>query len=153
MITDVEDTIAAIATPAGRSALGIVRISGRDCRRLLPGVFVPKHQKEIVPFRPILGKVLLGRDRYIDEALLTYFERPHSYTCEDLAEITCHGSSLILEQVLSQVLAGGARLARPGEFTYRAFLNGRIDLVQAEAVRDLISSDTIYQPFSSWTDD
>jgi tRNA modification GTPase len=142
---ETEDTIAAIATPPGRSALGMVRVSGRNCSAILPRLFVPKKEREIVAFRPTLGKILIASGKYLDEVLLTYYERPHSYTREDLAEITCHGNPFILEQVLGSVLSAGARLAHPGEFTYRAFLNGRLDLVQSEAVRDLISADSLYQ--------
>jgi tRNA modification GTPase len=145
MKTDTEDTIAAIATPAGRSALGIVRISGKQCSSIIPKVFAPRNEEKIVAFRPTVGKILLSPQKFIDEALLTYFQQPNSYTREDLAEITCHGNPYILEQVLGRVLTEGARLARPGEFTFRAFLNGRLDLVQAEAVNDLISADSLYQ--------
>src|ERR1051325_7130063 len=128
MLPDNEDTIAAVATPSGRAALGIVRISGKSCAEILPRVFLPRHKGAIHPFRPMLGRVLLSRDQYVDEALATFFQHPNSYTREDLAEITCHGNPLILERVLQSVLSCGARLARPGEFTYRAFLNGRVDL-------------------------
>src|SRR5262245_17201903 len=145
MISDTEDTIAAIATPAGRSALGMIRISGRNCASILPKIFYPKHQADIVPFHPTLGKVILDRDQAVDEAMLTYFKSPHSYTREDLAEITCHGNPRILDRVLDTIVHSGARLARPGEFTYRAFLNGRLDLVQAEAVQQLIEAETAHQ--------
>ncbi|PWT93590.1 MAG: tRNA uridine-5-carboxymethylaminomethyl(34) synthesis GTPase MnmE [Acidobacteria bacterium] len=144
MFLDTEDTITALATPPGRAALGTVRISGKKCRELLPIIFTSK-KGTIVPFRPLLGKVILGNNRFIDEAILTYYETPRSYTREDLAEITCHGNPLILDELLARIVASGARLARPGEFTYRAFLNGRIDLVQAESVNDLISADSLYQ--------
>jgi len=144
-ISETEDTIAAIATPAGRAALGIVRISGKECAAILPKIFLPRHQPEIIPFRPALGKILVDQNRSIDEAMLTYFQRPNSYTREDLAEITCHGNPRILDRVLDRVLSSGARLARPGEFTYRAFLNGRLDLVKAEAVQQLIAADSAYQ--------
>jgi tRNA modification GTPase len=145
MVIDAEDTIAAVATPLGRSALGIVRISGKDCLNILPRIFLPRRESGIVPFHPLLGKVIQQGRQVLDEAMLTYFERPHSYTREDLAEITCHGNPMILEKVLDCALSAGARLARPGEFTYRAFLNGRMDLVQAEAVQDLITADSLYQ--------
>ncbi|HSP06330.1 MAG TPA: tRNA uridine-5-carboxymethylaminomethyl(34) synthesis GTPase MnmE [Acidobacteriota bacterium] len=145
MKTETADTITAIATPPGRSALGIVRISGQHCRSLLPEVFQPRSAREIVPFRPTLGRIVIGNDQFVDEALLTFFEAPHSYTREDLAEISCHGNPLILEKVLMRVVSAGARLAMPGEFTYRAFLNGRLDLVQAEAVQDLISAESVHQ--------
>ncbi len=145
MQTNHDDTIAAIATPVGRSALGIIRISGKECRSLLPRIFAPKHSQDIVPFRPILGSVLWENGNLLDEVMLTYYEKPHSYTREDLAEITCHGNPIILERLLQRIIASGARLANAGEFTYRAFLNGRVDLVQAEAVKDLIEADSIRQ--------
>lgn len=144
MRTEAEDTITAIATAPGRSALGIVRISGKNCRALLPAIFIPRGG-EITPFRPILGRVIIGKEQYVDEALLTFFQAPHSYTREDVAEISCHGNPLILEKVLSRIVSAGARLAMPGEFTYRAFLNGRLDLVQAEAVQDLIAAESVHQ--------
>lgn len=121
IITEAEDTITAIATPPGRSALGIVRISGKECRSLLPEIFIPRGNGEILPFRPVLGRVIIGKEQYVDEALLTFYQAPHSYTREDVAEISCHGNPLILEKVLSRIVSTGARLALPGEFTYRAF--------------------------------
>jgi tRNA modification GTPase len=145
MHTDHEDTIAAIATPLGRAALGIVRISGKNCRELLRNIFTPMHKEEIRPFCPIVGKVSLKDGSFLDEVVLTLFEKPHSYTREDVAEISCHGNPLILEMLLKRVLEAGARLANAGEFTYRAFLNGRLDLVQAEAVKDLIEADSHHQ--------
>jgi tRNA modification GTPase len=145
MHTEHEDTIAAIATPLGRAALGIVRISGKDCRSLLRNIFSPIHKEEIRPFCPIVGKVSLKDGSFLDEVVLTLFERPHSYTREDVAEISCHGNPLILEMLLKRVIEAGARLANAGEFTYRAFLNGRLDLVQAEAVKDLIEAESQHQ--------
>jgi len=145
MFPDNEDTIAAIATPPGRAALGIVRISGKSCTEILPRVFLTRSNSPLAPFRPALGRVLLSSDQFVDEALATFFKHPNSYTREDLVEITCHGNPLILDRVLQSVLSCGARLARPGEFTYRAFLNGRVDLVQAEAVQDLISAESVGQ--------
>ena len=145
MQTDHEDTIAAISTPLGRAALGIVRISGKDCRALLKKIFTPTYKEEVIPFSPILGKITLQDGHFLDEVVLTLFEKPHSYTREDVAEISCHGNPLILETVLKRVIAAGARLANSGEFTYRAFLNGRLDLVQAEAVKDLIEADSQHQ--------
>ena len=144
MVFETEDTIAAIATPYGRSALGTIRISGADCFPITSKVFVARNDSRIKPYRPTLGKILTS-SREIDEALLLYFQKPHSYTKEGLIEITCHGNPLILDQVLASLLDAGARHAKPGEFTYRAFLNGRIDLVQASAVNDLISADSVYQ--------
>lgn len=144
MVFETEDTIAAIATPYGRSALGTIRISGSDSFPITSKVFVARNDSAITPYRPTLGRILT-QSREIDEALLIYFQKPHSYTKEDLIEITCHGNPLILDQVLGSLVSAGARHAKPGEFTYRAFLNGRIDLVQAGAVNDLITADSVYQ--------
>ncbi|MCI0615312.1 tRNA uridine-5-carboxymethylaminomethyl(34) synthesis GTPase MnmE [bacterium] len=145
MHTNHEDTITAISTPFGRAALGIVRVSGKDCHSLLQQIFAPKNNQVIVPFKPILGSVLLEDGKLLDEVILTYYEKPHSYTREDLAEISCHGNPIILERLLQRIIASGARLANAGEFTYRAFLNGRVDLVQAEAIKDLIEADSAHQ--------
>jgi tRNA modification GTPase len=137
-----EDTIVAIATPPGRGGIGIVRLSGPDARRLL------------LPHLELRSSLLPGRARYcaivdggarLDEAVATYFAAPNSYTGEDVLEIAAHGSPVILDVLVRRALEAGARLARPGEFTERAFLNGRIDLTQAEAVRDLIAAETLYQ--------
>ena len=144
MVLETEDTIAAIATPYGRSALGTIRISGPESISITSKIFVADQDRELSPFRPTIGKIR-AENREIDQALLIYFQKPHSYTREDLIEITCHGNPLILDLVLNSLMHAGARLARPGEFTYRAFLNGRIDLVQAGAVNDLISADSLYQ--------
>ena len=142
MLLETEDTIAAIATPYGRAALGTIRISGRNSYPITSRIFVSA--SPLAPYHPTVGKIR-AQDHEIDEALAIYFQHPHSYTKEDLVEITCHGNPLILDQVLKEILNGGARLAYPGEFTYRAFLNGRIDLVQATAVNDLIAADSLYQ--------
>jgi tRNA modification GTPase len=145
MHTNHEDTITAISTPFGRAALGIVRVSGKDCYSLLQKIFAPRNNSAIVPFKPILGSVMLEDGKLLDEVILTYYEKPHSYTREDLAEISCHGNPIILERLLQRIIASGARLANAGEFTYRAFLNGRVDLVQAEAIKDLIEADSAQQ--------
>src|SRR4030095_2515754 len=144
MVLETEDTIAAIATPYGRAALGTLRISGDQAFPILSKIFFPRSNGSVAAFHPTVGKIRM-QDREIDEALAIYFQKPHSYTREDLVEITCHGNPLILDQVLKSILEKGARLANPGEFTYRAFLNGRIDLVQASAVNDLISAESFYQ--------
>jgi tRNA modification GTPase len=144
MLLETEDTITAIATPYGRAALGTIRISGRNAFTILSRIFTPRSDKAVAPYHPTVGKIR-ARSHEIDEAMAIYFQHPHSYTREDLVEITCHGNPLILDQVLKGILDEGARLAYPGEFTYRAFLNGRIDLVQASAVNDLISADSLYQ--------
>lgn len=144
MFDQTEDTIVAQATPPGRSALGMVRISGSGCAQILARVFEPR-RGTMTAFRPAVGKILLDSGVCLDEAVATLYTKPHSYTREDLAEITCHGNPVILDRVVERIVSCGARLARPGEFTYRAFLNGRLDLVQAEAVQDLISADSLYQ--------
>jgi tRNA modification GTPase len=144
MVLETEDTIAAIATPYGRSALGTIRISGPESVPISSRIFSAQNGLPFSPYRPTLGRIR-AQNHEIDQALLIYFQKPNSYTKEDLIEITCHGNPLILDQVLTSLIHSGARLARPGEFTYRAFLNGRIDLIQAGAVNDLIASDSLYQ--------
>jgi tRNA modification GTPase len=136
------DTIVALSTPPGRAGLGIVRLSGPAARDvaaqfLFPAAFRPWHA-HLAEFRDAEGHP-------IDEVVVTFFESPRSYTAEDVIEISCHGSPIVLRHVVERALAAGARLAEPGEFTLRAFLNGRLDLPQAEAVRDLIDATTLYQ--------
>ncbi|MGH9369379.1 MAG: tRNA uridine-5-carboxymethylaminomethyl(34) synthesis GTPase MnmE [Thermoanaerobaculia bacterium] len=135
------DTIAALATPAGRSAVALVRLSGRDTRALLAKV-APGLPEPPVPRRATLAAILDGGAEPIDRGLVTYFPEPSSYTGEDVAEISVHGSPVVVGRVLSALTRAGARLARPGEFTERAFLHGKLDLPRAEAVRDLIESRT-----------
>lgn len=141
------DTIAAISTPPGRGGIGIVRLSGPLAASIAVQLVRLTHPLE--PGRARLADVLdedsgidAGR---IDEALVTFFGAPHSYTSEDLVEIAAHGSPVVLELLLNRALDLGARLAEPGEFTQRAFLSGRLDLTQAEAVRDLIEAQTLMQ--------
>jgi tRNA modification GTPase len=136
------DTIVAIATPPGRGGLGIVRLSGTDARRIA-GTFLSRADWR--PWRVWLAELLDGDGHAIDQVAVTYFEKPRSYTAEDVVEISCHGSPVVLRHAVERALDAGARLAAPGEFTLRAFLNGRIDLPQAEAVRDLIDATTLYQ--------
>ena len=136
------DTIVALATPPGRSALGVIRLSGPGSLAIARSLIVdrefrPKHAS--VSLRNIRN-LLTGES--IDQALLTYFETPHSFTGEDVVEISCHGSPVILREVIDSVLKLGARLAGPGEFTLRALSNGKINLSQAEAVRDLVNAQT-----------
>ena len=134
------DTIAAISTGLTEAGIGIIRISGPDALRIRNALFVGKHESTVpVPARAYYGH-LYENEVCLDEVLCTYFKAPFSYTAEDLAEISCHGGVFGLRRILEAVLRNGARLAEPGEFTKRAFLNGRIDLDQAEAVSDLISS-------------
>ena len=136
------DTIVAIATPPGRAGLGIVRLSGAQARAIAAIFLDPAEWR---PWQAHLAHLLDAQGRRIDQVVVTFFARPRSYTAEDLVEISCHGSPIVLRHAVERALAGGARLAEPGEFTLRAFLNGRIDLPQAEAVRDLIDATTLYQ--------
>jgi tRNA modification GTPase len=142
-----EDTIAAIATPAGRGSLGVVRISGAQAcdvaRRMLvrEAPLTARH----ATFTRVRGEPGDRAAGAVDEVIATWFPAPHSYTGEHVVEISTHGSPVILQAVLQSAIAAGARLARPGEYTFRAFLNGRIDLVQAEAVADLIDAVTPLQ--------
>ncbi|HZK02112.1 MAG TPA: tRNA uridine-5-carboxymethylaminomethyl(34) synthesis GTPase MnmE [Anaerovoracaceae bacterium] len=140
-----DDTIAAIATALGESGIGIVRISGDNARTILKEIFKfeSKSSKSIVNRRLTYGHVVEpGTDIVVDEVMAVYMKAPYTYTREDIVEIQCHGSIVSLKRILSIVLALGARLAEPGEFTKRAFLNGRIDLSQAEAVIDVIRAKT-----------
>ena len=140
-----EDTIVAVATPAGRGGIGVVRVSGGRALEItgelihVPAPPLETRHATLGEFRdPASGRTL-------DEVVLTVFRRPHSYTGEDVAEVSCHGAPVILAYFVECCLRRGARAAEPGEFTMRAFLNGRIDLTQAEAVRDLIDARTLYQ--------
>jgi tRNA modification GTPase len=141
------DTIAAISTPPGRGGIGIVRLSGPQAASIAVQLVRMSHPLE--HGRARLADVLdeaAGIDAgRIDEALVTFFAAPHSYTADDLVEIAAHGSPVVLDLLLNRALALGARLAEPGEFTQRAFLSGRLDLTQAEAVRDLIEAQTLTQ--------
>jgi tRNA modification GTPase len=140
-----EDTIAAIATPPGRGGLGVVRLSGPQARAVAAAI-LRFHNAPEWKSRTAQIADLAGPDgEPIDKTVVTFFERPRSYTAEDVVEISCHGSPVILRYALDRALGAGARLAEPGEFTLRAFVHGRIDLPQAEAVRDLIESTTLYQ--------
>ena len=139
-----EETIAAISTPAGAGGIGIIRISGRLALQILKNLFRPKDPScSFVSHRLYYGHICQPQDgKIVDEVLAVYMVAPHTYTREDVAEIQCHGSFFVLQNVLELILAGGAVLAAPGEFTKRAFLNGRIDLTQAEAVIDILSAKT-----------
>ncbi len=136
------DTIVAISTPPGRGGIGIVRLSGP--RAVVIAGPLLRLRNPLAHAQTRFAEVLDGNER-LDEAVVTLFAGPNSYTGEDVVEIAAHGSPVILEHVVRQCLAGGARLAEPGEFTQRAFLAGRIDLTQAEAVRDLIDAQTLHQ--------
>ena len=159
---NLDDTIVAIATPAGRGGIGVVRLAGPEARRIAAPML--RLKDELEPYRAVFGELIEPRraaaelrsagtdvasvptqSQRIDEVIVTYFAKPHSYTTDDIIEISAHGSPVVLRHIVELCVAAGARLAEPGEFTMRAFLNGRIDLTQAEAVRDLIESQTLYQ--------
>jgi tRNA modification GTPase len=138
------DTIVAISTPPGRGGIGVVRLSGPHAREVVAPLLRLRHP--LAPGRARFGEVLdIATGAVLDQCVATYFAAPHSYTGEDVVEIAMHGSPVLLDYVLRHCCAGGARLAEPGEFTQRAFLAGRIDLTQAEAVADLIGSSTLEQ--------
>jgi tRNA modification GTPase len=166
---NIDDTIVAIATPPGRGGIGIVRLAGPRAHEIAVPMLRLKHNLE--PGRAVFGELIeaggmgvssfqfpvssagntenwkleTGNSTRIDEVVVTYFAKPHSYTTDDIIEIAAHGSPVVLRHIVEMCITAGARLAEPGEFTMRAFLNGRIDLTQAEAVRDLIDSQTLYQ--------
>jgi tRNA modification GTPase len=139
-----EDTITAISTPLGEGGIGVVRISGKDAIKIANRIFKGERPLgEIPSHRASYGEIVdVETGEVIDEVLLTLFKAPKSYTAEDLVEISCHGGQLVLSRVLEQAVKCGARLAEPGEFTLRAFVNGRIDLSQAEAVAEVIRAKT-----------
>ncbi len=140
---DSQDTIVAISTPPGRGGIGIVRLSGPDARAIAEPLLKLRHP--LAPAQARFAKILDNTGQTLDEAVVTYFQKPHSYTSEDIVEIAAHGSPVLLDLLVRQCLSAGARLAEPGEFTQRAFLSGRLDLTQAEAVSDLIDATTLHQ--------
>jgi tRNA modification GTPase len=157
---NLDDTIVAIATPPGRGGIGVVRLAGPEARAIAAPMLRLKHELEAgravfgelvepgsaeAPFGELGTGVSAPHGNRIDEVVVTYFQKPHSYTTDDIIEISAHGSPVVLRHIVELSLAAGARLAEPGEFTMRAFLNGRLDLTQAEAVRDLIDSQTLFQ--------
>ena len=133
------DTIVAIATPPGEGSIGIIRLSGADAITIAAKLFSGKDLGQQPTHSLHFGKIIDGAT-IIDEVVISLYRNPKSYTGEDVVEISCHGSGYILQHVISLCLQNGARMARPGEFTQRAFLNGKLDLTQAEAVADLIAS-------------
>jgi tRNA modification GTPase len=169
---NLDDTIVAIATPPGRGGIGVVRLAGARALAIATPMLRLRHVLE--PGRAVFGELIepelaasaeevkdptlaaksaarMARPHFrdkgdrIDEVVVTYFAKPQSYTTDDIIEVSAHGSPVVLRHIVELCVAAGARLAEPGEFTMRAFLNGRIDLTQAEAVRDLIDSQTLYQ--------
>ncbi|MBI9080754.1 MAG: tRNA uridine-5-carboxymethylaminomethyl(34) synthesis GTPase MnmE [Pseudodesulfovibrio sp.] len=139
-----KDTIAAIATPPGDGGVGIVRISGTDCRSIASAIFRPSNPtfSNFTPYTLHYGHIVGSDNRKLDDVLCAFMPGPRSYTGEDVVEINCHGGRAILGAVLEEILTRGARLAERGEFTYRAFMNGRMDLTQAEAVAEMIHAPT-----------
>ncbi len=138
-------TIVAIATPPGQGAITLVRLSGLQAKECASQRFRAPGQPDWLARRPLLGHFLDGQGKPLDQVLLTFFPGPASYTGEDLVEISCHGSPVVARQLVEGLVESGAHLAEPGEFTWRAFLNGKMDLAQAEAVRGLIESQTAFQ--------
>ena len=137
------DTIVALSTPPGRGGLGIVRVSGPSARSIAESIL--RLTADWKPWRARTAELLDREGHPVDHVIVTFFEKPRSYTADDVVEISCHGSPVVLRHAIDRAIVAGARLAEPGEFTLRAFLNGRIDLPQAEAIRDLIDATTIYQ--------
>ena len=135
------DTIVALATPQGIGAIGVIRVSGPGAITFVDQIF-PSKNLAIQPSHTLHVGVLTYKGSALDEVVLSIFKNPRSYTGEDVVEISCHGSAYIQQQILQVLVESGARLAKPGEFTQRAFLNGKLDLSQAEAVADLIASNT-----------
>src|SRR5512141_504780 len=135
------DTIVALATPLGRSGIGVIRLSGEGSLELVRELAARELELE-----PRFAHLEQLRDpnthEVLDEAIITYFRAPHSFTGEDVVEISCHGSPVLLRQIIDICLRLGARMAEPGEFSLRAVANGRIDLAEAEAIRDLIDAQT-----------
>ena len=134
------DVIAAISTATGNGGVGIIRMSGKDCFKILNKIFVPKNLNEPKGYSIKYGHIMDEDNEIVDEVLVSYFYAPKSYTTEDMCEINSHGGFVVERKILELCLKNGANMAEPGEFTKRAFLNGRIDLVQAESVIDLINS-------------
>lgn len=140
-ITQDGAAIAAIATPIGVGGINVVRISGDGAFEIVDKIFIGRSRMDGAPSHTAhFGRIVDRSGNYLDEVVVVIFRRPSSYTCEDVAEISCHGGYLVTQKILQRVVEAGARLAEPGEFTKRAFLNGRLDLSQAEAVGDLIHS-------------
>ncbi len=142
-MTHTDDTIAAISTPAGSGAIAIIRLSGKDAVSIADKAWKTQNNKSLMhqPANTIVYGSCMDGTAIIDDVVVSVFRKPRSYTGEDIVEIACHGSTYIQQQILHLMLNKGARLAEPGEFTLRAFLNGKMDLSQAEAVADLIAAE------------
>lgn len=141
LFSDWQDTIVALATPPGVGAIGVIRLSGSQSLSITDALFPSKKIAEQVSHTIHVGN-LYHDDLLLDEVVVSIFKNPKSYTGEDVVEISCHGSPYIQQKIIAACIALGARLARPGEFTQRAFLNGKLDLAQAEAVADVIAANT-----------
>ena len=137
------ETIAAIATSLSESGISIIRISGNEALEVADRMIMTKNGKKVSDFKShtIHYAHVIDEDNIIDEVMVSFMKAPHSFTAEDTVEINCHGGVLVTKKVLQLVLRNGARLAEPGEFTKRSFLNGRIDLSKAEAIMDIIHAD------------
>lgn len=136
---ELQDTIVALATPPGVGAIGVIRLSGKNAINITNAVFKGKDLEEVESHTIHFGTIR-DEERILDEVLVSIFKTPKSYTKENVIEISCHGSNFIIQEIIQLLIKKGARLAKPGEFTLRAFLNGQLDLSQAEAVADLIAS-------------
>jgi tRNA modification GTPase len=138
-----EETIVAVSTPPGRGAISIIRLSGSAALDIATAVFKPRAKAQsLTPGTAVLGRIMTADNETIDEVIVTYFQSPHSFTGEDVVEISCHGNPVLMGAILERLLKRGARLAQPGDFTLRAFLNGKMDLAQTEGLRDLIDAKT-----------
>ena len=140
-----EDTIVALSTPLGHSGLGVVRISGPASREIAERILRFSGQPGWKSWSSELAELIDDDSSVVDQVIVTFFEKPRSYTAEDVVEMACHGSPVVLRHCVARAISAGARPAEPGEFTLRAYLRGRIDLPQAEAVRELIEATTLYQ--------
>ena len=142
MKTTFDDTIAAVATPRAEGAIAMIRLSGKEALSIARRVFRPSHPSNKITHKILAHGWIYDRDEILDEVLISFFKSPNSYTGEDMIEITCHGGVFLSERILDHLVRSGARTAMPGEFTQRAYLNGKMDLAQAEAVADLIRART-----------
>ena len=142
---NVRDTIVAISTPLGRGGLGVVRLSGPESRSIAERILRFSRAPRWQSWRSEMAELVDPSGASVDQVVVSFFEQPRSYTAEDVIEIACHGAPVVLRFCLERAVSAGARVAEPGEFTLRAYLNGRIDLPQAEAVRELIDATTLYQ--------
>ncbi len=137
----INETIVALSTPPGEGAIGLIRLSGKEAITIADTIFRGKKLSEQPSHTLHFGKIMSG-ETIVDEVVVSLYKAPHSYTGEDVVEVSCHGSSYVLQQIIQLCSKNGARMAKAGEFTQRAFLNGKLDLAQAEAVADLIASET-----------